>query len=89
MIVRDNGTELASNAILARQEDRHVEWLRDGSGVTIARNLLRKANGQPPLVEKAKKLPDDTIVRRLDPRSVDVMMIPELRAEDFGRLPWA
>jgi putative transposase len=26
MIVSDNGTELTSNAILAWQEDRHVEW---------------------------------------------------------------
>jgi hypothetical protein len=50
----------------------------DGKGIRKARNLLRKANGQPPLVEKAKKLPDETIVRRIAPRDDDVMMIPEI-----------
>jgi hypothetical protein len=46
---------------------------------------LKQPDGgtQPPLVEKAKKLPDDTIVRRFEPRDDDVTTIPELDPRAF------
>lgn len=68
---------------IADDDAKHSEefifggWPGDGSGVTIARDMLRQVNGQPPLVEKATKQPDGTIMRRLEPRD-DAMMIPEV-----------
>lgn len=64
---------------IADDDAKHSEEFifGDGSGVTIARNMLRQMNGQPPLVEKATKQPDGTVMRRFEPRD-DATMIPEI-----------
>jgi len=77
---------IADDDALHSEEFMFGGWTGNGSGGAVARNILRKISGKPPLVEKATKLPDETIVRRIAPRDDDVMMIPELdlRAHFFA-----
>ena len=46
MIVSDNGTELTSNAILAWQEDRHVEWHYIAPGRPMQNGFVESFNGK-------------------------------------------
>ena len=46
MIVSDNGTELTSNAILAWQEDRHVEWHYMAPGKPMQNGFVDSFNGR-------------------------------------------
>jgi putative transposase len=46
MIVSDHGTELISNAILAWQEDRHVEWHYIAPGKPMQNGFVESFNGR-------------------------------------------
>ena len=46
MIVSDNGTELTSNAILAWQEDRQVEWHYIAPGKPMQNGFVESFNGR-------------------------------------------
>ena len=46
MIVSDNGTELTSNAILAWQEDRRVEWHYIAPGKPMQNGFVESFNGR-------------------------------------------
>jgi len=46
MIVSDNGTELTSNAILAWQEDRPVEWHYIAPGKPMQNAFVESFNGR-------------------------------------------
>ena len=55
MVVRDNGTELTSNAMLKWQEDRHVEWhyiapgkpMQNGLVLTVTSNGITSRQASP------------------------------------------
>jgi len=46
MVVSDNGTELTSNAILKRQEDRQVGWHYIAPGKPMQNGLVEGFNGR-------------------------------------------
>jgi putative transposase len=46
MVVCDNGTELASNAMLAWQEDRGIEWHYIAPGKPMQNGLVESLNGR-------------------------------------------
>ena len=46
MVVSDNGTELTSNAILAWQEERGVEWHYIAPGKPMQNGLVESFNGR-------------------------------------------
>ena len=46
MIVSDNGTELTSNAILAWQQDRGVEWHYIAPGKPMQNGFVESFNGR-------------------------------------------
>jgi putative transposase len=46
MIVSDNGTELTSNAILAWQQERGVEWHYIAPGKPMQNGLVESFNGR-------------------------------------------
>ena len=46
MVVRDNGTELTSNAMLKWQEDRQVEWHYIAPGKPMQNGLVESFNGR-------------------------------------------
>ncbi len=46
MIVSDNGTELTSNAILAGQEERNVEWHYIAPGKPMQNGFVESFNGR-------------------------------------------